>query len=70
MFCDHPISSRGLKSLLTPFLAVLLEKDPEKVVNFDEFFAKVKDITSRVHYHIFWPQAFSSLIIYAKDQAE
>lgn len=61
---------RGLKALVTPFLAALLEKDPDKIFSFDEFFESVNDITSRIHYHIFWPQAFSLLTVYAREQAE
>lgn len=38
---------RGLKDLLTPILAGILESDPASAMSFEEFFARIQDILSR-----------------------
>ncbi|CAL1534551.1 unnamed protein product [Lymnaea stagnalis] len=58
--------SRGLKALITPFLADLLEKDSQKTISFDDYFNKVDDIVSRKAYDVFCPSSFSHLIIYTR----
>ncbi|RUS77997.1 hypothetical protein EGW08_014258, partial [Elysia chlorotica] len=60
--------SRGLQLLITPFLASLLEKDPEKMIGFDEFFAQVDDISQRNSYDVFCPSSFSMLKVYTRPR--
>jgi len=38
---------RGLKDLLTPVLAGILESEPSSAMSFEEFFARIQDILSR-----------------------
>ncbi|KAL3853388.1 hypothetical protein ACJMK2_016931 [Sinanodonta woodiana] len=59
--CRH---SSGLKLLVTPLLAGLLETDPQKVWSFDTFFKEVDDITSKVKINVFCPQTWACLNIY------
>ena len=59
---------RGLKRLVTPLLAALLETDSKKVGTFDQFFSRVENITQRVHINVFCPQTWSNLRIYANKQ--
>uniref|UniRef100_A0A0B6ZXL2 Protein kinase domain-containing protein n=1 Tax=Arion vulgaris TaxID=1028688 RepID=A0A0B6ZXL2_9EUPU len=68
---DLPLTcrlSKGLKSLITPFLALLLEKDSSKTISFEEYFTHVDDISGRVAYHMFCPSLFSQLVIYARQK--
>ncbi|XP_054012334.1 serine/threonine-protein kinase TBK1 [Hylaeus anthracinus] len=45
--------SVGLKKIVTPLLAGLIEVDPQKIWSFEKFFAEVTDILSRKRVHIF-----------------
>ncbi|XP_059169710.1 serine/threonine-protein kinase TBK1-like [Physella acuta] len=66
---DLPLTcrlSKGLKLLITPFLADLLEKDQAKTITFDEYFSKVHDITSRIPYDVFCPTTFSLITVYTR----
>ncbi|XP_053970534.1 serine/threonine-protein kinase TBK1 [Hylaeus volcanicus] len=45
--------SVGLKEIVTPLLAGLIEVDPQKIWSFEKFFAEVTDILSRKRVHIF-----------------
>ncbi|XP_003702205.1 I-kappaB kinase epsilon [Megachile rotundata] len=45
--------SVGLKKIVTPLLAGLLEVDPQKIWSFDRFFTEVTDTLSRKRIHIF-----------------
>ena len=45
--------SIGLKKIVTPLLAGLLEVDPPKIWSFDRFFAEVTDTLCRKRIHIF-----------------
>lgn len=38
---------RGLKDLVTPVLAGILESEPANAMSFEEFFARIQDILSR-----------------------
>ena len=38
---------RGLKELLTPVLAGILESDPANAMSFGKFFVSIQDILSR-----------------------
>lgn len=60
--------SRGLQLLITPFLASLLEKDPDKCVSFEEFFNQVDDISHRIAYDVFCPSSFSLLKVYTRPR--
>lgn len=49
---------RGLKSLLIPILANILEANQEQCWGFDQFFAETNDILHRTIIHVFClPQA-------------
>ncbi|GFN84469.1 serine/threonine-protein kinase tbk1-like [Plakobranchus ocellatus] len=66
---QQTVSSSVLdKLLVTPFLASLLENDPNKVLSFEEFFAQVDDITHRIPYDVFCPSTFSLLRVYTKPR--
>lgn len=45
--------SVGLKKIVTPLLAGLLEVDPQKIWSFERFFTEVTDTLSRKQVHIF-----------------
>ncbi|KAK3706246.1 hypothetical protein RRG08_056465 [Elysia crispata] len=60
--------SRGLQLLIKPFLANLLEKDPEKTISFEEFFSQVDDISHRKSYDVFCPSSFSLLKVYTRPR--
>ncbi|XP_029032321.1 inhibitor of nuclear factor kappa-B kinase subunit epsilon [Osmia bicornis bicornis] len=45
--------SVGLKKIVTPLLAGLLEVDPQKIWSFERFFTEVTDTLSRKRIHIF-----------------
>lgn len=45
--------SVGLKKIVTPLLAGLLEVDPQKIWSFDRFFTEVTDMLCRKRVHIF-----------------
>ncbi|XP_076448388.1 serine/threonine-protein kinase TBK1-like isoform X2 [Babylonia areolata] len=57
--------SLGLKRLLTPFLAALLEKDPSRTWPFDHFFQQVNAITSKVVVHAFCLSLLLPMKVYA-----
>lgn len=51
---NHCQLSVGLKKVITPLLAGLLEVDPEKIWSFDRFFSDVQDRLSTVPIFIFY----------------
>lgn len=57
--------SLGLKRLLTPFLAALLEKDPSRTWPFDHFFDQVAAVTSKVVVDAFCPSLLLPIKVYA-----
>lgn len=56
--------SYGLKKIVTPLLAGLLEVDRQKIWSFDRFFAQVTDTLSRRSIHIFDVHAAESIQVY------
>lgn len=53
--------SAGLKILVTPLLAGLMEVDPRKRLSFDNFFAAVQNVLCRKRVHIFFVNKIQSL---------
>ncbi|XP_071496369.1 inhibitor of nuclear factor kappa-B kinase subunit epsilon-like [Diadema antillarum] len=58
--------SVGLKNLLTPLLASLLELDSMKVWSFTQFFEASQSILSRKVLHVLWVDRASNLRVYSK----
>lgn len=56
--------SVGLKKLVTPLLAGLLEVDPQKIWNFERFFKEVTYILSCKLIHIFYMNRVQSIRVY------
>ena len=54
----------GLKQLVTPLLASLLESEPDKVIKFDEFFNEVQKISSKHVLNVFHVTTCSLLKVY------
>ncbi|BFZ10720.1 hypothetical protein BsWGS_13759 [Bradybaena similaris] len=68
---DLPLTcrlSKGLKTLVTPFMAVLLEKDAAKTITFEEYFNHVDEICSRVPYHMFCTSMFAQIVVYIRQK--
>nr|CAG4646065.1 EOG090X01SN [Macrothrix elegans] len=61
---DSCLLSVGLKKLVTPLFAGLMEVDPQRMWNFDRFFQEVTSITSRKAIHLFYVNSVQSLRIY------
>ncbi|XP_041051559.1 inhibitor of nuclear factor kappa-B kinase subunit epsilon isoform X1 [Carcharodon carcharias] len=64
---ELPVScrlSKGLKDLLVPILASILEADQAKCWGFDQFFAEANDILHRTVIHIFSLQQATMLKVY------
>ncbi|XP_047117169.1 serine/threonine-protein kinase TBK1 [Schistocerca piceifrons] len=56
--------SRGLKKIITPLLAGLLEVDAQRIWSFDRFFSEVTGILSRKLIHLFHVNRTHSVRIY------
>ncbi|KAB7500379.1 Serine/threonine-protein kinase TBK1 [Armadillidium nasatum] len=56
--------SIGLCKLVTPLLGGLLEVDPQRMWNFDEFFSEVTKLLSKRVVHVFFVNRVQPLIIY------
>lgn len=56
--------SAGLKRLVIPLLAGLMETDPKRVWSFDRFFSEVTDILSRKLLHIYHLNRSQSIRVY------
>lgn len=56
--------SLGLRKLVTPLLAGLLEVDPQRMWNFERFFQEVTMILSRKVAHIFYVNRVQPLTVY------
>ncbi|XP_066961952.1 inhibitor of nuclear factor kappa-B kinase subunit epsilon isoform X3 [Macrobrachium rosenbergii] len=56
--------SLGLRKLVTPLLAGLLEVDPQRMWNFERFFQEVTMILSRKVAHVFYVNRVQPLTIY------
>ncbi|KAK7788610.1 hypothetical protein R5R35_005504 [Gryllus longicercus] len=61
--------SAGLKKLVTPLLAGLLEVDSQRIWNFEKFFSEVTGILSRKVVHIFHVNRAQCLKIYLHPDA-
>ncbi|XP_053391293.1 serine/threonine-protein kinase TBK1-like [Mercenaria mercenaria] len=60
--------SDGLKLLITPIFARLLESDPAKVWNFDACFREIDSIIKKKVINVFSPHTWNSLKIYIKSE--
>ncbi|KAK6617152.1 hypothetical protein RUM44_005483 [Polyplax serrata] len=56
--------SAGIKKLVTPLLAGLLEVDPQRIWSFDRFFTEVTNILSRKLMHVFHVNRVQMIRIY------
>ncbi|XP_067685125.1 serine/threonine-protein kinase TBK1-like isoform X1 [Haliotis asinina] len=56
--------SGGLKLLITPVLAALLERNPERTMPFEKFFHESATITSKLSTDIFCPALCSSIRVF------
>ncbi|ODM99377.1 Serine/threonine-protein kinase TBK1 [Orchesella cincta] len=56
--------SAGLKTLITPLLAGLMEVDPRKRWSFEDFFSAVLNILARQKVHVFFVNRIQSLRVY------
>lgn len=56
--------SAGLKMLITPLLAGLMEVDPRKRWSFEDFFSAVLNILARKKVHVFFVNRIQSLRVY------
>ncbi|XP_031623929.1 serine/threonine-protein kinase TBK1 [Contarinia nasturtii] len=63
----HCQLSIGLKNLVTPLLAGLLEENQQKMWSFDRFFKEVTNILSKKVLHVFYMNRTSSIEIYMND---
>nr|CAG4640658.1 EOG090X01SN [Eulimnadia texana] len=65
---DSCLLSNGIKKIVTPLFAGLMEVDPLKMWNFDRFFQEVTAILSRKPVHIFHVNSLLSLRAYVLPQ--
>ncbi|XP_060805401.1 inhibitor of nuclear factor kappa-B kinase subunit epsilon [Amyelois transitella] len=63
---SHCQLSLGLRKLVTPLLAGLLEVDPHRIWTFDRFFSEVQVITSTTPIHIFHVNKATSIKVFLK----
>nr|CAG4650767.1 EOG090X01SN [Simocephalus serrulatus] len=61
---DSCLLSVGLKKIVTPLFAGLMEVDPQRMWNFDRFFQEVTAITARKPVHFFHVNSLHSLRVY------
>ena len=61
---SHCQLSIGLRKLVTPLLAGLLEVDPHRIWTFDRFFSEVQTVTSTKPIHIFHVNKAASIKVY------
>nr|CAG4649967.1 EOG090X01SN [Sida crystallina] len=62
--CDTCLLSVGLKKIVTPLFAGLMEVDPQRMWNFDRFFQEVTAIMNRKPAHVFYVNTLQSLRVY------
>ncbi|XP_068620680.1 inhibitor of nuclear factor kappa-B kinase subunit epsilon [Battus philenor] len=65
---SHCQLSVGLRKLVTPLLAGLLEVDPHRIWNFERFFSEVQTVTSTKPVHIFHVNKAASLKVFLKPE--
>ncbi|CAH2089949.1 unnamed protein product [Euphydryas editha] len=60
--------SMGLRKLVTPLLAGLLEVDPHRIWTFERFFSEVQTVTSTKPVHIFHVNKAASIKVFLKPE--
>nr|XP_034835473.1 serine/threonine-protein kinase TBK1 [Maniola hyperantus] len=65
---SHCQLSAGLRKIVTPLLAGLLEVDPHRIWTFDRFFSEVQMVTSTKPVHIFHVNKAASLKVFLKPE--
>ncbi|GBP31939.1 hypothetical protein EVAR_18478_1 [Eumeta japonica] len=65
---SHCQLSMGLRKLVTPLLAGLLEVDPHRIWTFERFFSEVQESTSTIPIHIFHVNKASSIKVFLKPE--
>lgn len=60
--------SRGLKMLITPIFSKLLESNPSKVWNFDDFFHEVDLTIKKGVLHVFCPHSWINIRVYINKE--
>lgn len=63
----HCQLSTGLKQLVVPLLAGLLEENQQRMWSFDRFFKEVTNILSKKVLHVFYMSRASSIEVYMND---
>ncbi|XP_028172711.1 serine/threonine-protein kinase TBK1 [Ostrinia furnacalis] len=64
----HCQLSAGLRKLVTPLLAGLLEVDPHRIWTFERFFSEVQTATSTTPIHIFHVNKATSIKVFLKPE--
>ncbi|CAK1553137.1 unnamed protein product [Leptosia nina] len=64
----HCQLSVGLRKLVTPLLAGLLEVDPHRIWSFERFFSEVQMVTSTKPIHLFYVNKASSIKVFLKPE--
>lgn len=64
----HCQLSNGLKSLVTPLLAGLLEENREKMWSFDQFFQKVRQILNKRILHVFFMNRTTRIEVFLEPE--
>ncbi|CAG5055701.1 unnamed protein product [Parnassius apollo] len=65
---SHCQLSVGLRKLVTPLLAGLLEVDPHRIWTFERFFSEVQTVTSTKPVHIFYVNKAASIKVFLKPE--
>ncbi|XP_047536401.1 inhibitor of nuclear factor kappa-B kinase subunit epsilon [Vanessa atalanta] len=65
---SHCQLSVGLRKLVTPLLAGLLEVDPHRIWTFERFFSEVQTVTSTKPVHIFHVNKAASIKVFLKPE--
>ncbi|XP_064073731.1 inhibitor of nuclear factor kappa-B kinase subunit epsilon [Vanessa tameamea] len=65
---SHCQLSLGLRKLVTPLLAGLLEVDPHRIWTFERFFSEVQTVTSTKPVHIFHVNKAASIKVFLKPE--
>ncbi|XP_050352281.1 inhibitor of nuclear factor kappa-B kinase subunit epsilon [Nymphalis io] len=65
---SHCQLSMGLRKLVTPLLAGLLEVDPHRIWTFERFFSEVQTVTSTKPVHIFHVNKAASIKVFLKPE--
>ncbi|XP_039759285.1 inhibitor of nuclear factor kappa-B kinase subunit epsilon [Pararge aegeria] len=65
---SHCQLSIGLRKIVTPLLAGLLEVDPHRIWTFERFFSEVQTVTSTTQVHIFHVNKAASIKVFLKPE--